>query len=188
MPEPSGLHSAPLGVVELPIVPVPPGKLLRTSALYDFSSIDHQHGIRVADSGEAVGDDKTRPAFHELDHSELDPKLRPGVHRAGSLVEDQESWGCQDRAGYRDELALALAQVRAGFREHRVIAVGKPFNGVVSAGQGRGLSDLLLGSLGSPVANVLPHGPREQPPVLRHDPEGPPQALAAVTPGCPTRR
>ena len=60
------------------------------TALDDLSVLQHHDGVGVPHGGEPVGDDKGGPVRHEPVHAPLDVLLRPGIHGACGLVQDQD--------------------------------------------------------------------------------------------------
>ncbi len=93
--------------------------------LDDLPLLQYHDGLGISHSGEAVGDDKHRPAGHQAVHALLDKLLGPGVDGAGGLIQNQHR-----RVGHRcpgdgQQLPLALGEVVAIPGEDGVIPLGQ---------------------------------------------------------------
>src|SRR5207249_5435683 len=132
----------------------------------------HDHDfVRVEHGGQAVSDhDRRRPLDHSVDGL-LDQALGLAVERAGGLVEDQDLWVRDDRAGDGDTLALSARQANPPVADHRVVPVGERHDEVVGVPDLRGADDGRLRDLVPPVGDVLPDRGVEQERLLRDDAE-----------------
>ena len=86
----------------------------------------HEDDVRVADGGEAVGDDEARSALHEAGERVLHDELGARIDGGGRFVEDQRG---REREHYpRDaqKLLLPLGERSAGFAEDGIVALRQP--------------------------------------------------------------
>ncbi len=89
------------------------------ASLLDDLSIFHDEDQRsVADRGQTVCNDETRPALHELVKRLLYQQLRARVDAGGRLVEDEHRRQAEHDTGDTEKLFLPLAD--AVFAENRV--------------------------------------------------------------------
>src|SRR3984885_12916476 len=112
--------------------------------------------------------DEDGPARCDLPHVLLYGPLALIVERAGRLVEDEYPRIGDERAGYRDALALAAGQARATLADDSVVAFGKPDDEVVGPGE-RGCRDHALHRhhrVGK--CDVVADGPVEEHVLLKH--------------------
>ena len=114
-------------------------------------------------------DDKRRAAFHELVHTCLHDGLGAGVDGARGLVQNHRRRIGDGGACDRDQLALALRQLRAVASEHGVVAVGQAGDKVVRARELGCRDALLVCGIQVAVADVVHHGTGEQVHVLQYD-------------------
>src|SRR3989454_4332882 len=135
----------------------------------------HDHDfVRVEYGGQAVSDhDRCRSLDHPVDGL-LHQALGLAVERTGGLVEDQDLWVRDDRAGDGDTLALAARQANPPVADHRVVPVGERHDEVVGVPDLRGADDGRLRDLVPAVRDVLPDRGVEQERLLRDDAEKPP--------------
>ena len=75
------------------------------------------HLVRIADGGQAVGDDEAGAAVHQAQQRFLDSGFGARVHAGGGLVQDEDARVGQDGAGDGQQLTLALAQVAGALRQ-----------------------------------------------------------------------
>jgi hypothetical protein len=136
--------------------------------LDDGAGLHHQDDVRVADRGEPVRDDETRPTGTQQVHRPLDQHLGTGVDRAGRLVEDQDARLGEERSGDGDELLLPGADVRPLVVQDGVEAVRQASDEAVDVCRLRCRGDRLGGGLVGAVRDVLRDGAAEQPGVLQH--------------------
>ena len=90
-----------------------------------WPSSRHQDFIGSADCSEAMRNDKSRAADHQVGKRFLDVHFGFGVEFGSRLIENQNRRILQDSAGDGDALALAAAQTRTAFADHRVVALRK---------------------------------------------------------------
>src|SRR5258707_14131430 len=101
---------------------VPGQQLGMAPALGDTAAIEHHDLVGIDDGGEAVRDHHGGAAAAHLLQRALDLLLGARVERAGRLVEQQDVWILQDRAGDRDTLLLAARQLQPALAHHAVVA------------------------------------------------------------------
>ena len=97
--------------------------------------------------------------------------LRLEVEVRRRLVEHEHARAGEERAGERDELALARRQRHAALVHRRVEALGQPVDELGEADAVHRLHDLVVGGVGPGEGDVVAHGAREQERLLRHDAE-----------------
>ena len=78
--------------------------------LDDLAVLEDDDQIGIADRRQPVGDDERGAAVQEPPQRTLDLALGADVDRARRLVEDQDARIGEERAGERDQLALAERQ------------------------------------------------------------------------------
>src|SRR5438046_6156362 len=86
-------------------------KLVMGAALNDFSVLEHQNLMRVADRGKPMRDDEAGPALKKLLQRALDDDLGVRVNGAGRFIEDQNARPGDHRANEAEELPFAGAEV-----------------------------------------------------------------------------
>src|SRR5438093_10250553 len=99
--------------VEGPVAAAEGEQLVVASLLDDAPALDDDDPVGVADGGEAVGDHDRGAAGEQRRQRLLDPRLGAQVDGGGGLVEDQKARVCDERAGEREQLALAGREARA---------------------------------------------------------------------------
>ncbi len=142
--------------------------------------LDQRDAVRQADRRQAVSYDQGRPVGHELPERCVYPLLDLRVDGAGGIVEDQHRWVDQQSAGDGQPLTLAARQGVAALAYDRVIAFGEPDDELVGIGRfGRG-HNLVQGSPGPAVSNVVAHRDREQERLVEDEADMGTQALERV--------
>jgi hypothetical protein len=91
--------------------------------LADAPVLDHQDAVGAPDGRQAVGDDEAGAPLHQVLHALLDQGLRQGVHRAGSLVHDEDLRVGQHGARQADELLLAGGEQVAALAHLLLVAL-----------------------------------------------------------------
>ena len=93
-------------------------------ALFDnFSVVDHDDLISIADGAQPVRDHEAGAALHQTQQRLLNARFGAGIDAARRLVEDLDAGVGQHSARNRQQLALPLAEVAGSFREHGLIAL-----------------------------------------------------------------
>ena len=114
-----------------------------------------------------MGDDDGRPAPHHLAQPQTNTCLRRRVDRGGCIVENEDSRIDQERARDRDPLPLASGERDAALPDDRVVPLREVVHDeVVSLGCTRCGLDRLVGSVGKPERDVVPHRCREEERIL----------------------
>ena len=152
-------------------------QLVVGAGLHDPAVVEHDDRVGAADRREPVGDDERRSTGEEPAKAALDLPLRADVDRRGRLVEDEDARVGEERARERDELSLAERELEAPLADLRVVAVRELRDELVGADRGRGLLDLGPLRVGPAERDVVGDRPAEEEPLLRDDPELPPQRL-----------
>ena len=152
-------------------------------ALLDNVALAHdQDQIGIADGGQAVRNDEARAALHQAVHSRLDALLGAGVNARCRLIEDQDAVVRQNRAGNRQKLLLALADVGGVLVQLHLVAAGQRADKVVGVCSLRGGNDLLVRGIQTAIADVLHDRALEQPGILQHHAEALAQVAAVKVP------
>ena len=139
------------------------------ASLDDAPLLHDDDGVGIADGAQTVGDDEGAAPLHQRVHAVLYCLLRPGVDARCGLVEDECRRIGNGSAGDGDKLSLALTQIAAIGREHRLVAVGQTTDEVVGIDQSGRLDALLVGGVEASVADVLHHSAGEEMRLLQHD-------------------
>ena len=90
------------------------------------------------------------------------------IQGARGLVQHEDGTVGQHGAGDGDALALAARELDAALAGDGVEALGQILDELQRVGRARRLTDLLHGSIGPPVGDVLGNGTVEQQRLLRH--------------------
>src|SRR4051812_13773717 len=132
------------------------------AALHDAPALHDEDLVCTADRRQAVGDDQRRAATEKPVERALDQDLRRPVNVGGRLVEDQDPRVGEQRAGDRDQLALARGEPGAALAHLVVEAVLEPRGDAVDPDCGRRLAHLLFGRLRPRESDVVRDRPGEQ--------------------------
>ena len=93
--------------------------------LDDPAVLEHDDQVGAADGREPVRDDERGAAGEQARERLLDHGLAGDVDARGRLVEDQQARVGEQRAGERDQLALADRERRAALGDRCLVAVGQ---------------------------------------------------------------
>src|SRR5579862_9302384 len=102
-----------------------------------------------------MGDQNGGAPLRDTDQSLRDGALIGLIESGGRLVKHQNLRVQEQRASQGDSLALARGESLAALRDDRIVAIGQRQDSVVNRGRARGASDLVVGSSGPPVSDVL---------------------------------
>ena len=86
-------------------------KFVMRAALNDFSVLEHQNLMRVADRGKPMRDDEAGPPLKQFFQRALDDNLCVRVNGARRFIEDQNARPGDHRANEAEELPFAGAEV-----------------------------------------------------------------------------
>ena len=139
--------------------------------LDDPAAVEHDDSAGLADRRQAVGDDDRRASGEQAAQARLDAPLRVEVDVRGRLVEDQDARVGDERAGERDELALAGRQLRAALADGRLVAVLEALDELVGADGAGGGAHLVVRRVRAPEGDVVADRAAEQEALLGDDPE-----------------
>src|SRR5262249_46796724 len=132
------------------------------AAFADLPFLQHKDFIRTAYGRQAVGDDKSRPANHEIGQRLLDEHFGLGVQLGSGFIKDQNGGILEQSASDGDALTLPAAESRAPFANDGAVTLRKAHDEIVGQrGSGGGL-DALGRNAGKARANVVPDGVVEQ--------------------------
>jgi len=130
---------------------------------------ERHDAVTAAEGREAVGDEDDRAAVGELVEAVVQAVLDVGVHGRGRLVEDEDPWVPQHRAGERDPLALPAGEHGPAFAHHGVVAVREVADDeLVGEGRTRRRLYLLVRGVLEPEGDVGPDGVVEEQDLLWH--------------------
>jgi hypothetical protein len=121
--------------VKLCVAAVRLDQLFVGAVLDDPAGLDRDDAVRGPHRRQPVRDDEDGPARCDLPHVLLYRPLALVVECARRLVEDEYPRIADERAGYRDALALAAGEARAALADDGVVALGKGDDEVVSPGE-----------------------------------------------------
>ena len=143
--------------------------------LHDLPLLQHDDGIRIAHSGQAVGDHKHGAALHQPVHALFNQGLGAGVDAAGGFVQNQHRRVRNGRPGDGQQLPLPLRKILAVAGDRGVIPLGQASNERVGVGQLGRSHHLLIGGVQLAEADVVRNGAGEQVGVLQHHCQRPAQ-------------
>src|SRR5262252_6566723 len=92
--------------VELEVSSLRSVKRAVCTALHDPPGLDDENLIGAADGREAMGDDKSCAAAHEVGQALLDERFGLGIEARRGFVQDQDARLGKNRTGDRDALLL----------------------------------------------------------------------------------
>src|SRR2546430_15546264 len=124
-----------------------------------------------------MGDDKGRTAATQPCKRLRDEALGTRVYVAGRLVKDEDAWIREESARDCYELPLACRDVRRIFLEQRVVPLGQRAHERIDVRGRRGGDDLIQRGTFLAVGDVVPDRAGEEPAVLEHHPERPPNRV-----------
>src|SRR5450755_2959747 len=85
-------------------------ELRMRAPLYDLSLLHDHNLIGAANGRKAVRDDERSASLHEIRKTLLDHLFRFRVEAGSRLVQNEDAWLGQNRAGNRDALPLSARQ------------------------------------------------------------------------------
>ena len=98
--------------------------------------LKHQNAIGTFDSGQAMGDDERGAAGEELIERDLDQAFGLAIDAGGRLVHHEDARVVGERAGEREQLALASGEIGAALVNLLMEAAGQPLDEFASPGRG----------------------------------------------------
>ena len=100
-------------------------QLVVGALLGDAAVLEHDDPPGLADRRETVGDHDRGAPGQQTAQALLDAGLGVQVDVGGGLVEHEDARVGDQRAGERDQLALAGRELRAALADLRVVAAGR---------------------------------------------------------------
>ena len=139
------------------------------AVLDQASGFERDDAICRPYSREPVRDDQNRPSFSDVPHVLLNDALALIVEGARRLVEDQNAWIGDQRAGNGDTLALATRKSGAALADDSVVAFAQLKDEIVCPRKASRGDDALHrhGRVGE--CNILSHRAVEQHVLLQDD-------------------
>jgi hypothetical protein len=144
---------------------------------HDALLAQHKDTVVVLDGGQTVGDGQGGAAMSQLFKALSHKDLALVIQCAGGFVQNQDGRVLQKYPGNGDALLLSAGQLDAALAHIGVVAVLQRKDELFRARQTGGGFDLLPGSAGLAIGDVLRHRATEQVHVLLHDTDILPQAL-----------
>ena len=121
----------------------------RVAALLDdFSLLEKDDLVCLADGAEAMGDDESGPILHQLCQGELNLSFGLHVDARSGLVENHEGRGFQRCPGYGDSLLFSHAQANAPFSDEGVPSFGKTIDEILGLGDFQSLFNFFVACFG----------------------------------------
>src|SRR3990167_2158418 len=146
-----------LGVIALGI-----DQLVVGALFHQFAFVQHDDAVALAHGAQAMGNDKYRTTFADVQHVVLDDAFGFIVEGAGGFVKNQDARVVQQGTGDGNALALPTGQVAALFAHQGVIAFGQVEDEFVGTCKLRGTNHGLHRYAGIGEGNVFPHAAVEQ--------------------------
>ncbi len=102
--------------------------------LNDLTILEDENFISLLNGGEAVGNDKAGPTFHQSTHGLLYQEFQPGINRGGCFIQNQNLRVSQEGPSNGQKLLLTQGDV-AGFLIHfHIVATWQGADKVVNIG------------------------------------------------------
>ena len=130
-------------------------QIVVVSTFDNFPLLQDHNGLGIADCREPVGDDEDCPACHKTIHTLFNELFRPGIDRAGGLVQNQDRRIGAGGTGNIEELPLPLAQAAAVAGEDGLITLGKVADEAVGSRQPGGGLYLFIRGVQAAVTDVV---------------------------------
>ena len=132
------------------------------------TAVENENLIRLADAGDALGDDKDR-CIVQLVQGLAQSGVCCVVQRAGAVVQDQELRLPDKGPGNGQPLLLPPGEVPAALFQNEIQAAGLVLDGLAGLGDGQGLPESLIGGVLVAPAEVVPDRAGKQGRLLGHD-------------------
>ena len=143
-------------------------QLVVGTGVRDLSVLQHDDQVGVLHGSHALGDNQLGRFGDEGAETRADLRVRPGVHRAGAVVENQDLRLFQQRPGDAQPLLLAAGYVRSALFDPGVVFVGEILDKGIRLRQPAGLLDFLVRGVFIAPAQVVPDRAAEQFVLLQH--------------------
>ena len=144
-------------------------KLGMGAALENAVFADDDDFIRVADGGQAVGDDQRGAPFGKAVKRGLNLALGGGIQRAGRLIQNEHTRVFQEDAGDGDALLLAAGEHHAALADDGIVAIRHGHDVLVDFGQLGGLDHLVHRRAWTAIADIIQNRTGEEEHVLLDD-------------------
>lgn len=125
------------------------------SHLGDTTVVEYDDLVGISDRGQPVGNRDGRSALAGGVDRGLHGTLGLVVQCTRRLVEHEDSWITEQRARQRDSLLLAAGEPMPAGADEGVVSVGQCGDEVVDLRGPRCLLDLLIGSIGSGMTQIV---------------------------------
>ena len=118
-----------------------------------------------------MGNDNGCTAVQQPVQRPLDQHLGDRVHAGCSLVQDQDAWVYQRRAGNAQQLPLAHRQVHRSLQNLRLVTARQPGDKVMGVGQFGCSDDLCQRGIWLAIADIVGNAAGKEEGILRHQPK-----------------
>ncbi|MPM45443.1 hypothetical protein SDC9_92130 [bioreactor metagenome] len=133
----------------------------------------HEHDVVCIHHGShALRDDDLCRLRQKLLQRLSNLRIRVGVHRTGGVIENQDAWFFEQRAGDAEALLLSAGDVGAALLNPRLIALRERLDEVVCLRKHAGVLDFFIGCLRISPAEVFRDGAGEEQVVLQNNGDG----------------
>ena len=149
------------------------------AAFNDASVLQNHNGIRVADGGQTVCNNKHRSAAHQAVHAVLYNGFRSCINAGSGFVQNQNGRVGHGCTGNGKQLALALAEVFAFAGDNRFIAMRQTLDEAVGIRQTRCGIHFFVSGIQTAIADVLHNGAGKQVGILQNNTQAAAQVILA---------
>ncbi len=155
--------------LEQPVIQAAAGEQLRVrAALAQRALAQHQDAVGALDGGEAMRDHQRGAVLEQLVERALDQRLGFAVDAGSRLIHHQHARIVGERAGEREQLALAGGKVGAALADFLMQPAGQTLDEVQRLRAPERLAHLGLAKVGTGEADVVEHVAGEEKNVLLH--------------------
>ena len=135
----------------------------------DVTLIDHDDAVRELEGRAAVRDQDRRASHEDPPQRVVDLGFDPRVDGGRRVVEQQDPWVAEQRAGQCDPLTLAAGEREPLLADDRLVPVRETGDELVGLDRAGGGLDVFVTRVGAGERDVVPDGVGEQERVLEDD-------------------
>src|SRR5437867_7193901 len=128
----------------------------------DSAGVEDENPVRPTHGRYPMSDHEGGPAMHQAGQSLANKRFRFRIDGRGGLVQDQDGWVVHDGPSQGDSLDLPAAEPLPALPDLGPEPFGQGPYEVERVGHPRRFPDLLLGGLGTRIADVVFDGAREE--------------------------
>ena len=144
--------------------------------------IQHDNLIRILYGRDTLGNDNLGGIGNLLPESLPDHGVRMGIHRAGGIVQNQDSRLLQQGSGNTETLLLSAGHIAAALLNPGVILLREALDKFIGAGQLTDADQLLIAGVLIAPAQVFLDGAGKQHVLLKHHGHLIPEGIQVVIP------